>query len=255
MKTRPSLQSLLFGLLLFCAPAVSLVSAKISAPEAIVSANIKCLSLGRDLRGVDMYLTPEKRLPVHAAASYISANHSYRGPQIVTFVRSKNATPVATPAGAPTGTPPEPTVLATVELPPTGGDYLFLFSGSADTKLEVVAVPFSSGDVPLGSCLVWNITQRSLGVMLGGDRSLLAPSQRRIFRPSALTKDYVDFRIFDEYQGAPRSLAGGPHLLKDNSRQLIFLVDRTPGGIPVQIRVIEEMPEQPTAPIVASARR
>ncbi|MBC8008539.1 MAG: hypothetical protein H7067_00405 [Burkholderiales bacterium] len=252
MKTLRSLQPLLFGLLLFCAPAVPLVSAKSPAPEVIVSANIKCLSLGRDLRGVEMYLSPDKRLPVHAAGSYISANHSYRGPQIVTFVKAKTATTGTPPAGAPTGPAAEPAVLATVELPPAGGDYLFLFSGSTDTKLEVVAVPFSSSDVPLGSCLVWNITHRPLGVMLGGDRSLLAPTQRRIFRPSAMAKDYVDFRIFDEYQGAPRSLAGGPHLLKENSRQLIFLVDRTPGGIPVQIRVIEEMPEQKPAPVVVS---
>lgn len=244
MKIPPSIRSLLCGLLLFCSVAAPAVRAA-AAAETIISANIKCLSLGRDLRGVEIYLSPEKRLPVHAAASYISANQSYQGPQRIVFVKAKktDGQPApAMPAGAP-GVVPAPEVLASVELAPAGGDYLLLFSGDAETRLEVMAVPFSSGDVPFGSCLVWNITRRPLGVVLGGDRGLLAPKQRQVFRPATMTNEYFDFRIFDEYQGAPRALAGGPHFLKDQSRQLIFLVERVPGGIPVQVRVVEEMPE------------
>jgi hypothetical protein len=242
MRIHHPIWSFLFGLLLFCLVAASAVRAA-AAAETLVSANIKFLSLGRDLRDVEIYVTPEKRLPVHAAASYISANQVYQGPQRVVFVKAKKAPAQAAVPPAMAGVVPEPEVLATVELDPTGGDYLLLFSGDADTRLEVMAVPFSSGEVPFGSCLVWNITRRSLGVVLGGDRGLLAPRQRQVFRPATMTKEYFDFRIFDEYQGAPRALAGGPHFLKDQSRQLIFLVERVPGGIPVQIRVIEEMPE------------
>jgi hypothetical protein len=238
-----SLWTLLCGLLVFCAAAAPAGLAQSPASEAPVSANLKFLSLGRDLRGVEIYLTPEKRLPVQAAASYISANQTYQGPRRVAFVKAPKANQPSVPPSAIPGVTPEPQILATVELDPAGGDYLLLFSGDAETRLEVVAVPFSSGDVPFGSCLVWNITRRSLGVVLGEDRGLLAPKQRQVFRPEKMAKDYFDFRIFDEYQGEPRPLAGGPHFLKDKSRQLIFLVERVPGGIPVQIRVIEEMPE------------
>ena len=242
MNTRIRFPALLRTVAIFCAATISAIAAP-SAADPIVSANIKCLSLGQDLRGVEMLLVQEKRMPVHAAASYISSNHSYRGPQRVVFVKARKPASESTPTTQPSAPLPEQPVLATVELAPTGGDYLFLFSGSADTKLEVVAIPFSSKDVPFGSCLVSNVTQRQLGVVMGGDRGLLAPRQRQLFRPAKQTKEYFDLRIFDEYQGAPRALAGGPHFLKENSRQLIFIVDRAAGGAAVQVRVIEEMPE------------
>jgi hypothetical protein len=215
------------------------------AAEPVITANIKCLSLERDLAGVDILAAKNKRLPVHAASAYISTAVQYQGPAQLTFVRAKKKGVNESAAGLPED---KPEVLGSVELPATGGDYLLLFAGSAETKLQIMAVPFSSSDVPFGSCMVWNITHRALGVVMGGQRALLNPSQKQTFTPSLITKDYFDLRVFDEYEGKSRPLVGGPHFLPEKTRQLIFIAERFPGGAPIQIKVVEEMPEVKSRP-------
>lgn len=214
--------------------------------EPFVSAKLKFLSLSANIKGVDIYVSPEKRVGIQAAASYISLPVSYNGPRQIVFVKGSPADEEnAQPQPAAPKRPPLPEeILGTVTLNPSGGEYLVLMSGSAETKLDVMALPFSANEVPLGSCLVWNVSSRALGISLGGDRAVLTPKQRRLFQPSAmLSNEYFDIRVFDEYEGAPRALAGGPHLLKENTRQLIFVSDRMLGQAPVRIRVIEELPE------------
>lgn len=214
--------------------------------EPFISAKLKFLSLSANIRGVDIYVSPEKRVGIDAPASYISFAVSYNGPRQIVFVKglSEDEQNDHTRPAALKRPPTPDEVLGTVTLDPAGGEYLVLMTGSAETKLDVMALPFSANAVPPGSCLVWNVSGRALGISLGGDRALLSPKQRRLFQPSQmLGKEYFDIRVFDEYQGAPRALAGGPHLLKENTRQLIFVSDRVPGQAPVKIRVIEEMPE------------
>jgi hypothetical protein len=106
-----------------------------------------------------------------------------------------------------------------------------------------MAVPFSADDAPLGSCLVWNLTSRPLGVSLGGQRELMKPQVRQLFKPVMMAKDYVDLRVFDEHEGKPRLLVGGPHFLPAETRQLFFIVERNPGQAPVLVKVVAELPD------------
>lgn len=235
--------SLILGLLITVCSSSAVMAQP--AAEPVITANIKCLSLERDLAGIDILAGQNKRLPVRAASTYISTASQYQGPALLTFVRAKKKDANESTTGQPDA---KPEVLGSVELPPTGGDYLLLFAGSTETKLQIMAVPFASSDVPLGSCMVWNITHRPLGVVMGGQRALLNPSQKQTFKPSLITKDYFDLRVFDEHEGKSRPLVGGPHFLPEKTRQLIFIAERVPGGAPIEIKVIEEMPELKSRP-------
>lgn len=70
-------------------------------------------------------------------------------------------------------------------------------------------------------------------------------------RPSSSTKNYFDLKVFDEYQGQVRPLISGAHYLDENSRQLLFIVEKIPGQAPVIVRTIEELPEKPKQTQVA----
>ena len=212
----------------------------------IISAKIKCLSMSGDITGVDLLTSQGKRVPIGAPSSYISKAFAYVGPSKLVLVKALKKPGANQPAAESTSkvpAAPETEILASIEIPPPGGDFLLLFAGDTQTKLHLLAVPFSATDVPPGSCLVWNITPRTLGVVMGSDKALLSAEQKRVFKPVAMAKDYFDLRVFDEYQGQSRALVGGPHFLPDQSRQLIFIVERTPGQAPIQIKVVEEMPE------------
>lgn len=229
---------------LFAVAALPLLRA-VEPAQPVISANIKCLSMAGEIAGVDMLADQGKRIPVKAASTYISSTYRYNGPALVTLVRARpkpaSGQRQAEPAAAAPADKPE--VLGTVQLPPQGGDFLLLFSGDASSSLRILPVPFSSDDVPAGSCLVWNITPRALGVSVGGQRVLLATGQRQTLRPSVNAQSYFDLRVFDEYQGKPRPLVGGPHFLETETRQLIFIVERTPGLPAVSVKVVEELHE------------
>lgn len=216
----------------------------------VITAHIKCLGIKDPVVGVDILLGSGKRLAVTAYTDFISQTLSYQGPARLTLVRS-----LAAKTASATAEPEKPEVLAVVELPPAGGDFLLLFSGSPADKLYVMAVPFSSADVPASSCLVWNVTARNLGVSLGGQKAVLASGQRQLVHPSGSTKNYYDLKVFDEYQGQVRPLISGAHYLDENSRQLLFIVEKVPGQAPVVVRTIEELPEKPKQTQVAMASR
>lgn len=217
------------------------------APSPVISARIKCLAMQGPVNGVEILLGNGKRLPLTAATDYISRSHAYQGPARLTLVRALSSPkPAAAPAENPALAALKAEVLATVELPETGGDFLFLFSGDTATRLHVMAVPFSSTDVPPSNCLVWNVTSRSLGLLLGGQKTVLAAGQRQLLKPVGSVKNYYDLKIFDEYQGRARPLIGGAHFLDETSRQLLFIVEKTPGQSAILIRTIEELPEPPT---------
>jgi len=197
--------ALLLGVLLVAPTASAQVSAPASSPDTVISARLKYLSLQGPVAGVDILLASGKRLPVAAATDYISNACAYQGPARLTFARSLHpAGQVAAPDAVAKAAAAAPEVLATLDLP-GGGDFLLLFSGDATRRLHVLAVPFSPTDVPSSSCLVWNITPRNLGLVLGGQRVLLASGHRQLVRPATgPAKNYFDLRIFDEHEGRLR---------------------------------------------------
>ena len=229
------------ALLILCQVS-SLVLFGAEPSQSIISARIKCLSMDGEVDGIEFLLEQGRRLPVKAASTYISQTYDYNGPALLTIVRARpkaatsgDARPASMPA-------PKPEILASVQMPPTGGDFLLLFSNNQAT-LHILAVPFSSADVPIGSCLVWNVTPRALGVSLGGQRAVLDTGQRKTLTPETSPQNYFDLRVFDEHEGHARPLVGGPHFLQEKTRQLIFIAERTPGQAAVAVKVVEELPE------------
>ena len=214
--------------------------------QPIISAKLKCLSMEGEMSGIDLLLETGKRMPIAMGSAYISEPYIYHGPAKLIFTKALPKPDTETKATKKTQTPEassKPEVLATLELPASGGDFLLLFSGNTESKLNVLAVPFSSTDVPAGSCLVWNITPRTLGLSLSGQRVIINPSERQLVKPQTIAENYFDLRIFDEYQGKVRPLVGGPHFLAATSRQILFIVEKTAGQAPILIRTIEELPE------------
>lgn len=213
-------------------------------PAPVISARFKALSVSGVIpEGLDIVIGPKQRLHLSVPSTYIESAVKYTGPANISFVKPATKRAENNPASGAPSALPEPQVLATVSIPPPGGDYLLLFAGTPETTLKVMAIPFSAGDAPLGSCLVWNLTSRALGVSLGGQNELMSPQSRQLFRPAMMSQDYVDLRVFDEYEAKPRLLVGGPHFLPTRTRQLFFIVERTPGEAPVLVKVVAELPE------------
>ncbi|CAM3135676.1 hypothetical protein [Rariglobus hedericola] len=213
-------------------------------PAPVITVRFKALSVSGALpEGLDIVISPKQRLHLNVPSTYIESAVKYTGPADISFIKPEGKPRENKPAAGTPNALTEPQVLATTSIAPPGGDYLLLFAGTPDTKLKVMAIPFSAADAPLGSCLVWNLTSRALGVSLGGQRELINPQSRQLFKPTMLSQDYVDLRVVDEYQAKPRLLAGGPHFLPAHTRQLFFIVERTPGEAPVLVKVVSELPE------------
>jgi hypothetical protein len=213
-------------------------------PAPVISVRFKALSVSGGIpEGLDIVINPKQRLHLNVPSTYIESSVKYTGTAEISFVKPVSKTNENKSAAGTPNAVPEPQVLATINIAPPGGDYLLLFAGTPDTKLKVMAIPFSASDAPLGSCLVWNLTSRTLGVSLGGQGELITPQSRQLFRPAMMSKDYVDLRVVDEYEAKPRLLAGGPHFLPAHTRQLFFIVERTPGEAPVLVKVVAELPE------------
>jgi len=157
-----------------------------AAPDSgpVITAHIKCLGIKEPVAGVDVILGSGKRMAIAAYTDFISQTLSYQGPARLTFVRSLAAKAASSETKSPAAADPEkPEILAVVDLPASGGDFLLLFSGSPADKLHVIAVPFSSSDVPASSCIIWNVTTRNLGISLGGQKTVLASGQRELIHP------------------------------------------------------------------------
>lgn len=248
---------LLHATLAFLATLVSFVmlsSVARADDSPTIAARLKCLSLGGPVSEVDLLLPNNNRLHLKMAAGYISLSSAYHGPATLTFVLPVSTPPahgVANSMPSAVGSSPaKPVVLATVTLPPTGGDYLLLFSGDtvAANSLQVAAVPFSASDVPPSSCLIWNVTSRNLGVLLGGQKALLPPGQHELIKPTSSRADYFDFQVYDEHKGQVRPLLSGAQYLRANTRQLLFIVEKSPDRPAIMVRTIEELPEPPAPP-------
>jgi hypothetical protein len=231
-------------------------SAETAAPSSpLVSARLKFLSLQEPVNNVALVLENGKQLPVAAASGYISKTFDYAGPAHASFVKISTAgsgeekPPVATNGKESA----KPEVLASMDIPETGGDFLVLLSRGSSGTLYVMVVPFSPVDVPAGTCLVWNITSRNIGFSLGGQRALLSSGQRQLIHPAGSLKNYFDLKIFDEYEGRARALMSGDHYLNETSRQVLLIAEKIPGQAPVMVRTIEELPEKPKQTQVAMA--
>lgn len=229
-------------------------SAHDTKPVIEISAKLKFLSMQNTVDDVAILQGNGKKLSISAATGYISLSYEYKGPEKLTFVRAPKAKSAAEAKPVRAENPEESKpaeILAVVTIPQEGGDLLILLSGDTTEKLYAKVLPFSSTDVPAGSCLVWNITSRNLGFLLGGQKALIASGQRQLIRPSSTLKNYFDLKVFDEYEGKARSLMSGDHYLNESSRQLLLIADKAPGQPSIRLQTIEELPEKPKRPELA----
>lgn len=213
-----------------------------------VTARFYCLDVtGAVFEGLSYY-QGKVETSIRVPSEFLSQAYEYTGPSKLVFLQK--AVPEAPKAGqtrAVSPWPPDRQPMAAVDLPEQGGEFLLLFGRSADGTAKILSVVFDENTVPRNGYLFWNLTARPLGVMLGGEKSIVPPGQRQVLRQAA-SSDYMPLRVFDVFEGRERQVFASRHLHRDATRQIVFMRDGTqPGRVKIQMITQPKPPEKKVA--------
>lgn len=228
-----------------CALVLGTAFAQPAADSPPVQAKLYFLSISNTALPPLGFLNGKTKIPVEIPSDFVSQPYTYVGPALFTLLSKQPGQPTASlPSPPPVHLP-----VASVELPPEGGEFL-LVVGRAGEQVLILRVDFSTASVPADAYLFWNLTKRPLAVTLGDTKNLVPAGQRSTFEvPSGA--DYMPLRVFDETTGALRQVFASRHLHRAGMRQLVFL---TEGSTPDRVRL--RMITQRTAPpLVETAAR
>lgn len=229
-----------------------LASAQPAPAEKPVTARIYCLDVtGAGFNGLSFY-QGKAEVPVRVPEEFLSPMYEYTGPSRLVFLKKAAPVPPAPGETRPAAPwPPDREPVAAVDLPAEGGEFLLLFGRSPDGVTKIMPVAFDERTVPRNGYWFWNLTQRPLGVMLGGAKAVVGPAQREVLTQAAKA-DYMPLRVFDEFGGRERQVFASRHLHREETRQIVFLRDGEQAGR-VKIRMITQPKPAPLPQPVARA--
>lgn len=216
----------------------------------IISARLHCLSVDESISGLSLLADKDKKIPIVVPNGFLSPPYDYVGPaEIMVLDEHREGAQPAPLVPPKTADNPSryPNEVARVNLPPTGGEFLLLFTTTGPNSIRIAPVDFSINAVPSGNYLVYNISSHRLAFSFGEAKRIIEAGEKCLVAPLTGDDSYVPLRVYDEYKGKPRLIVSGRHFNRANARQIFFFTSDDKPNTPVKIQVFTSLiPQSPT---------
>lgn len=205
--------------------------------EPIIRANFTVYSLQRPVNIKFINGDRKTATPVNFYSSSRSEKYSYEGLNPIVFFQEYPAPTESDPGAV------ERKKVAEVSLPPTGGEFLFIFFPTDDSDSDtyrIYPMDDSTSAFPFGAIRLFNATPFTLEGVLGRERIRLEPGPSKAYRVNSYkTALGLGFRHNDSFHQSFNS----PVEMESGARGLMMIFPPfVKGSAIVQTRFIRENP-------------